>query len=57
MFKDQIGLCKVMEGEKEVVAYDTWDVGILHREFNGSFDINTIFLNSVLVRVSASLFL
>ena len=44
-------------GGKEVVAYDTWDVGILHREFNGSFDINTIFLNSVLVRVSASLFL
>ena len=56
MFKDQIGLCKVMEGGKEVVAYDSWDVGILHREFK-FFDINTIFLNSVLVRVSASLFL
>lgn len=30
MFKDQIGWRKVIEGGKEVVTYDTWDVEILH---------------------------
>ena len=56
-FKDQIGWRKVMEGRKEVVTYDTWDMEILHSTFNGSFDINTIFLNPVLMRVGAVLFL
>lgn len=53
-FKGKIGWREFEEDGKKVVVYDLWNVDILHRDFGGSFDINTVFLNPVLMRVSTS---
>jgi len=34
--------------------YDTWAVEILHKDYKGAFDIDGIFLNSILMKVSES---
>lgn len=32
--------------------YETWNVEILHKDYQGEFDINRVFLNPALLRVS-----
>jgi hypothetical protein len=47
MFRKKIGWVERGGG-----YYDTWAVEVLHKDFNGSFDIDSVFLNPVLLMVS-----
>lgn len=48
-FREKIGW---VQGQDRTSKYETWRVEILHKDYNGSFDINQVFLNPVLMRVS-----
>jgi hypothetical protein len=47
-FKERIGWVVRQDGSK---GYETWAVEILHKNYNGRFDINCVFLNPVLMKV------
>lgn len=44
---------KVSDGN--VIAYDTWNAEVLHKEYKGRFDVKKVFLNPFLMRVSVYL--
>jgi hypothetical protein len=48
-FWEKIGWIMRENGTK---FYETWAVEILHKDYSGSFDINRVFLNPELMRVS-----
>jgi len=47
-FRGKIGWVENLEGKN---YYETWNVGILHKDYNGAFDINKVFLNPALMKV------
>ena len=48
-FRGRIGWVENQDGHNH---YETWAVEILHKDYNGAFDINRVFLNPVLMKVS-----
>ena len=48
-FRQKIGWVENNVGKNH---YETWKVEILHKDYGGAFDINGVFLNPVLMKVS-----
>lgn len=53
IFRSRIGWQEVEIEGQTVEQYETWNMEILHRSYNGNLDINSVFLNPVLMRVSS----
>jgi hypothetical protein len=49
LFRERIGW--VRQGFNDV--YETWAVEVLHKDYQGSFDIDTVFLNPITIRVNS----
>lgn len=49
MFRERIGWVRRDSGD----VYETWAVEVLHKDYQGSFDIDTVFLNPILMRVNS----
>lgn len=47
-FRSEIGWVEHEDGNS---SYSTWAVEILHKDYNGSFNIDTVFLNPKLMKV------